>query len=637
MRRFEFVDGKSNKFWEAKTEGPKLLVRFGRIGGTWQESDKLLANAEKANAEMEKLIREKTRKGYLEVGGKPKVKVLAKAVAKKAKPKEPKPQSMEATISPAERKAKAQKVLLMFANGQWELAHNILEIAQDEEWLFEQLLNGCKIEEGKPIPSNAIKKAFKNDEKNCPVLAMLNIMLCIPDGSKLLKTFNFEKLKELDFGAVEGEEMRPWIVHVLRLLPRSEISVVLYGLTSLSDAAAEALSKHEGELDLSGLESLSDSPGRVVLAAKLASQKGDLDLSGLESLSDAVAEALSKHRGELKFRNLTSLNDSPGHVALARKLASQKGGLDLGWLKSLGDAVAEALSKHRGELKFRNLTSLNDSPGHVALAEKLASQKDVLWLYGLKSLSDAAAEALSKHKGDLNLGSYKLTSQNDSLGYVALARKLVSQKGGSYYFLSLSDTAAEAFSKHKGGLSLKGLTHLSDAAAESLSRHKGDLDLFNLTNLSDSPEHVALAQKLASQKVLHFGRLKSLSDAAAEALGKLKGFLGFIDLTTLSDSAAEALSNHKGNLNLPGLTILSDAAVEALSKHKGRLGLDGLTYLSDTAAESLSKHKGDLDLYGLKSLSAAAAKALSKHEGELELRGSLKQKVEKYKKQGGKK
>ena len=32
MRRFEFVDGASNKFWEAKTEGPKLMVRFGRIG-----------------------------------------------------------------------------------------------------------------------------------------------------------------------------------------------------------------------------------------------------------------------------------------------------------------------------------------------------------------------------------------------------------------------------------------------------------------------------------------------------------------------------------------------------------------------------------------------------------------------------
>ena len=42
-------------------------------------------------------------------------------------------------------------------------------------------------------------------------------------------------------------------------------------------------------------------------------------------------------------------------------------------------------------------------------------------------------------------------------------------------------------------------------------------------------------------------------------------------------------------------------------------------------------------LNGLTSLTAAAAEALSKHEGELELRGSLKQKVENYKKQGGKK
>ena len=323
MRRFEFVDGTSNKFWEAKTEGPKLLVRFGRIGGTWQESDKLLANAEKANAEMEKLIREKTRKGYLEVGGKPEVKVLAKTVAKKAKTKEPKPQSMEATISPAERKAKAQKVLLMFADGQWELAHNILEIAQDEEWLFEQLLNGCKIEDGKLIPSKAIKKAIKKDVKSSPVLAMLNIMLCIPHGSKLLKTFKFEKLKELDFGAVKGEEMTPWIVHAFRLLPRSEITVDLRGLESLSDAAANSLSKHTGELYLDELKSLSDSPGHVALARKLASQKGELRL-GLKSPSDAAAEALSKHRGDLYFWHL----------------------------ESLSDAAAKALSKHKGNLNF---------------------------------------------------------------------------------------------------------------------------------------------------------------------------------------------------------------------------------------------------------------------------------------------
>jgi predicted DNA-binding WGR domain protein len=456
MRRFEFVDGKSNKFWETKTEGPKLMVRFGRIGGTWQESDKLLANAEKANAEMEKLIREKTRKGYLEVGGKPEVKVLAKAVAKKAKTKEPKPQSMEATISPAERKAKAQKVLLMFANGQWELAHNILETAQDEEWLFEQLLNGCKIEDGKPIPSIAIKKAIKEDEKSNPVLAMLNIMLCIPDGSKLLKTFNFEKLKELDFGAVEGEEMTPWIVHVLRLLPRSEISVVLYGLTSLSDAAAEALSKHEGELDLSGLESLSDTA-----AEALSKCKCELDLSGLAGLSDAAAEALSKYKGRLSFENI----------------------------KSLSDAASNSLSKHKGELDLRELKSLSDSPGHVALAKKLASQKGYLCLSGLASLSDAAAVAFSKHDGGLNF--YGLKSLSD------VAAEAFSKCNG-YLDLSglasLSDSAAEAFSKHKRDLHLNSLKSLSDAGAEALSKCEGDLNLSGLKSLSDAGAK-ALAKK----------------------------------------------------------------------------------------------------------------------------------------------
>ena len=485
MRRFEFVDGTSNKFWEAKTEGPKLMVRFGRIGGTWQESDKLLADAEKANAEMEKLIREKTRKGYLEVGGKPEVKVLAKTVAKKAKTKEPKPQSMEATISPAERKAKAQKVLLMFADGQWELAHNILEIAQDEEWLFEQLLNGCKIEDGKPIPSNAIKKAIKEDEKSNPVLAMLNIMLCIPHGSKLLKTFKFEKLTG---------------------------NIGLGGLESLSDGAAEALSKYSGELWL-GLISFSDSPGNVALAGKLASQKENVSLGYLTSLSDGAAKALSKHKGELDLRRLESLPDSPGHIALAGKLASQNEGVELGCLTTLGDVAAKALSKNNG---FLNLNRL-------------------------ESLSDAAAEALSESQGKLGLS---------------------------------------------------GLVRLSDGAAKALSKHEGELDLRRLECLPDSPGHIALARKLASQK------------------GNL-----MLSLRSLGDHAAEELSKHDGDLYLSNLTSLSDTAAEALSKHKG----------------------GDLDLNGLESLSDAAAKSLSKHKGYLELSGSIKQKVEKYKKQGGKK
>ena len=66
----------------------------------------------------------------------------------------------------------------------------------------------------------------------------------------------------------------------------------LNGLTSLSDGAAQALSQHKGGL---------------------------LGLNGLTILSDGAAQALSQHKGNLRLEGLTSLSDSPGHVALAVK------------------------------------------------------------------------------------------------------------------------------------------------------------------------------------------------------------------------------------------------------------------------------------------------------------------------------
>ena len=348
-------------------------------------------------------------------------------------------------------------------------------------------------------------------------------------------------------------------------LSKHEGELHLSGLKNLSDAAAKALGKHKGELSLGGLASLSDSPGHIALAEKLASQKGELglsrlkslsdaaaealskyegelDLGGLKSLSDATAEALSKHKGDLDFWHLESLSDSPGHVALAKKLARQKGELNLWRLKSLGDAAAKALSMYKKDLRIDDLVSLNDSPGHIALAGKLASQKGELDLGGLKNLSVAAAEALTKHKGELSLWGLK----------------------------SLSDTVAKSLSKHKGPLNLQGLKSLSSAVAEALSKHEGDLDLMGLNSLSDSPGHVALAGKLARQKGdLRLYYLKSLSDSAAEALSKREGKLDLHGLKSLSDAAAEALSKFEGDLNLDGLKSLSDAGAQALAKKKG--------------------------------------------------------------------
>lgn len=67
-RRFEFQEGTSNKFWEIWVEDAAVMTRYGRIGADGQTTRKDEGSAEKANALFEKLIREKTKKGYVEKG-----------------------------------------------------------------------------------------------------------------------------------------------------------------------------------------------------------------------------------------------------------------------------------------------------------------------------------------------------------------------------------------------------------------------------------------------------------------------------------------------------------------------------------------------------------------------------------------
>jgi predicted DNA-binding WGR domain protein len=170
MRRFEFVDSTSNKFWEVEVKGKTLNVTFGKIGTKGQSKPKDFATPEKAKGEMEKLIKEKTGKGYVEAGGKaikaakPTAKSAAKPAAKSIAGKNTNAGSVGEGLSKAEKQAKAEKVLLMFANGQWKLARGILEVAQDEHWLFQELLKGCKIKAGIPIPSVEIMDAFGEKE-----------------------------------------------------------------------------------------------------------------------------------------------------------------------------------------------------------------------------------------------------------------------------------------------------------------------------------------------------------------------------------------------------------------------------------------------------------------------------------------
>jgi DNA ligase-1 len=66
MRRFDFTQGSSSKFWETEVRGNQLVTRWGRIGGAGQQKVKMCRDADSAAKEQAALIQEKLGKGYRE-------------------------------------------------------------------------------------------------------------------------------------------------------------------------------------------------------------------------------------------------------------------------------------------------------------------------------------------------------------------------------------------------------------------------------------------------------------------------------------------------------------------------------------------------------------------------------------------
>ena len=139
------------------------------------------------------------------------------------------------------------------------------------------------------------------------------------------------------------------------------------------------------------------SPTSSVLTVKIAEQfladKYSVVLDKFKTIEDAAAEALSKHEGVLILAGLTELSD-----AQAESLSKHRGALDLSGVTELSDAAAESLSKHEGErLHLSGLTELSD-----AQAESLSKHEGKwLYLWGVTELSDTQAESLSAYEGRL--------------------------------------------------------------------------------------------------------------------------------------------------------------------------------------------------------------------------------------------
>ncbi len=87
-RYFEFKEGTSSKFWAVRRDGASVYTRYGKIGADGQTTVKVEVSDAKAQALMDKLVGEKTRKGYIEQGAAQAAAnpTVAKAVAVKAKP-----------------------------------------------------------------------------------------------------------------------------------------------------------------------------------------------------------------------------------------------------------------------------------------------------------------------------------------------------------------------------------------------------------------------------------------------------------------------------------------------------------------------------------------------------------------------
>ena len=84
-RYFEFVEGTSSKFWEVWVEGNELRTRYGKIGTGGQTTVKDEGSPAAAQKLHDKLVREKTGKGYEEkTSGAAPAPAPAPAVAAKA-------------------------------------------------------------------------------------------------------------------------------------------------------------------------------------------------------------------------------------------------------------------------------------------------------------------------------------------------------------------------------------------------------------------------------------------------------------------------------------------------------------------------------------------------------------------------
>ena len=108
MRRFEFIEDSSRKFWSIHREGSAVQAHWGRIGTAGQEKSKTYASEALAQADLDQQVTSKLKKGYQEVLGDAPASPASAVPEPKAPVDKPEPAGPEAASPEPQATAQAE-------------------------------------------------------------------------------------------------------------------------------------------------------------------------------------------------------------------------------------------------------------------------------------------------------------------------------------------------------------------------------------------------------------------------------------------------------------------------------------------------------------------------------------------------
>jgi len=428
QRFFEFDDGASSKFWEIVLSGTSNTVTFGRIGSNGQSRTTDFSDVESAEKEYEKRIRSKLSKGYVEIGEKQSgTQTKTKTTSKKSKSTRGQTTDASGGLTNDQR-VKIRKLVRSKDVANIQTSIHLLEAAEasSEDWsdvfsdrMISLLVNTWDVDiwhvicEGFPPRlrasfeemvtlrfdknSNSFRYDFFDEqfEKITPVLVSLFKRLINKERIDWCNLDLNESMTHVLECAIQAGSLSVTLLDIcdenLELLKQHKGDMSIYGISELSDRVAEVLSQHQGEgLSIHcDLDLISESACR-----HLGNYKGDWLTLNCRQLTSKASEYLCRFKGHL---NLNDLQEFPS-VKLAERFVN--GDLNVSELTSMTDPVAKVLATEKSALNFDELTDLSDQAAQYFSSHNAKGSAWCgfsLWLPQVATLSDAAAESLSRY------------------------------------------------------------------------------------------------------------------------------------------------------------------------------------------------------------------------------------------------